>query len=139
MSADIRWKQRFDNFSRAYILLSTAFEGRNIEDFDELQKEGLIQRFQYTFELTWKTLKDYLEYETVPIDVISPRNVIKEAADSNLLELMGVDGEILFDMLQTRNLLSHTYDFTFFESALEKIENNYLSEIAGIYAFLKEK
>jgi hypothetical protein len=60
MNPDIRWKQRFQNFDRAYALLSEALE-RKPEALSLLEKEGVIQRFEYTFELAWKTLKDYLE------------------------------------------------------------------------------
>jgi Nucleotidyltransferase substrate binding protein like len=62
MSADIRWHQRFQNFERGFILLRSALEGRGIEESSDLELEGLIQRFEYTFELAWKTLKDYLEH-----------------------------------------------------------------------------
>ena len=56
---DIRWQQRFNNFKKAFIQLKEAVE---IEHYSSLEKEGLIQRFEYTYELAWKTLKDFLEY-----------------------------------------------------------------------------
>ncbi|MDR2546600.1 MAG: nucleotidyltransferase substrate binding protein [Lachnospiraceae bacterium] len=136
---DIRWQQRFDNFSKAYTLLRSALEEKEIDDFDDLQKEGLIQRFEYTFELLWKTMKDYLQNEKVDIEIISPKNVIKAAASSNLLEKMDVDGEILLDMHEKRNLMSHTYDITKFNATLIKLKNEYLPEIIKVYEYFSVK
>jgi nucleotidyltransferase substrate binding protein (TIGR01987 family) len=136
---DIRWVQRFANFTKAYTLLRSALEDKEIDDFDDLQKEGLIQRFEYTFELLWKTVKDFLENEKVDIEIISPKNVIKAAASSNLLERMDADGEILLDMLEKRNLMSHTYDMSKFTETLVKLKNVYLPEIDKMYDYLVGK
>jgi len=136
---DIRWVQRFENFSKAYTLLSTVLDGKEIDTFDDLQKEGFIQRFEYTFELLWKTLKDFLENEAVNIGIISPKSVIKAAASSNLLEIIGVEGELLLDMLEKRNLMSHTYDTAKFEETLVKVKNEYLLEMYKIYEYLLAK
>ncbi|MEB3169032.1 MAG: nucleotidyltransferase substrate binding protein [Synechococcaceae cyanobacterium] len=59
-NADIRWKQRFQNFDRAFVLLRDAMENGPAA-LNQLEKEGVIQRFEYCFELAWKTIKDYLE------------------------------------------------------------------------------
>jgi len=136
---DIRWIQRFENFSKAYTLLYTALADKEIKDFDDLQKEGLVQRFEYTFELLWKTLKDFLDNENVYIEIISPKNVIKAAASSNLLERTGADGEILLDMLEKRNLMSHTYDIAKFEETLIKLKTIYLPEISKVHNYLMAK
>ena len=83
MSADIRWQQRFHNFDRAFVLLREALE-RKPEALSMLEKEGVVQRFEYTFELAWKTLKDYLEASGLVISPVTPRQVIKEAFVSSL-------------------------------------------------------
>ena len=62
MEENIRWKQRFNHFEKAFNLLKSVFEDRKIEELSLLEKEGVVQRFEYTYELVWKTLKDYLEY-----------------------------------------------------------------------------
>jgi nucleotidyltransferase substrate binding protein (TIGR01987 family) len=130
-----RWQQRFSNFTKSFKLLYSASDGKQIDDFDDLQQEGLVQRFQYNFELLWKTLKDYLEYQDVQIEIISPKNVIKVAAASNLLELIGINGEILLDMANSRNLLSHTYDGNEFKKILIKIKKEYLPEMKKIHDY----
>lgn len=78
MTLDIRWKQRFQNFDRAIALLGEPIE-RGIETLSALEKEGMIQRFEFALELAWKTLKDYMEHEGSVIVPITPRNVFKEA------------------------------------------------------------
>jgi len=133
---EIRWKQRFKHFVKAFTLLRSALEDKEIDDFDDLQQEGLVQRFEYTFELLWKTLKDYLDNEEVDIGLISPKNVIKAAGKSTLLERIGADGEILLDMHTTRNLLSHTYDVKNFRESLIKLKRDYLPQIDLIYEYL---
>ena len=67
MSKNIRWKQRFENFERAFMLLKEAFE-KGIAEMSDLEKEGVVQRFEYTFELAWKTLKDYLIHSGILFD-----------------------------------------------------------------------
>jgi nucleotidyltransferase substrate binding protein (TIGR01987 family) len=76
--------------------------------------EGLIQRFEYTFELAWKTLKDYLEHSGIVLPQITPKAVLKAAFAAKLIE----DGQIWMDMLSHRNLRSHTYDCEKFEEAV---------------------
>ena len=136
---DIRWEQRFNNFSRVFTLLYNELGKKEIDSFDQLQQEGLIQRFEYTFELLWKTLKDYLEHEGAEIDIISPKNVFKTAAETYLLERMDVDGEILIKMLYSRNQLSHIYDFEKFKAILAQIKIEYLMQIEKIHIFLSNK
>ncbi|MDR0328972.1 MAG: nucleotidyltransferase substrate binding protein [Planctomycetaceae bacterium] len=80
---DIRWKQRFQNFRRAFGLLREAVEGRNIDEYSDLEQEGIIQRFEYTFELGWKTFKDYLEFKGIAPSEMTPRQVIIPLPDRN--------------------------------------------------------
>jgi nucleotidyltransferase substrate binding protein (TIGR01987 family) len=134
MNPDIRWKQRFHNFSRALTLLREALE-RQPENLTLLEKEGVIQRFEYTFELAWKTLKDYLEAGGLVITPVTPRQVIKEAFAAKVIS----DGEAWIRMLDNRNLLSHTYDSSVFEQAVPAIARHYLPAMEKLYIFLTEK
>jgi len=133
MTEDIRWKQRFQNFEGAYKLLDEAMAGGSGE-LSDLEKEGVVQRFEYTFELAWKTLRDYLENSGLVIAPITPRNVIKEAHAAKFLS----KGQIWIDMLDHRNLLSHTYDQGEFERAIVQLESTYLPAIRALYERLKE-
>ncbi len=129
MSEDIRWKQRFQNFDRAFVLLREALEG--VRPLSMLEKEGVIQRFEYTYELAWKTLKDYLEASGVVITPVTPRQVIKEAFAAKVIS----DGEVWINMLDNRNLLSHTYDFSVFDEAVKAIAKHYLPAMEKLHGF----
>ena len=98
---DIRWKQRFQNFDRAFVLLRDALEN-GPETLNQLEKEGVIQRFEFSFELAWKTLKDFMEQDGFVFATITPRQVLKDAFVAKILP----DGQVWIDMLDHRNLLS---------------------------------
>lgn len=132
---EIRWKQRFQNFSRAYALLNSVLEENNIDDLSNLEQEGVIQRFEYTYELAWKTLKDYLEYNGANISEITARNVFKEAYSSGIIE----NADVFIDMMFSRNLLSHTYDFNKFRDILSKVKKDYLPVLSDLYLFFVDR
>ena len=134
MNPDIRWKQRFQNFDRAYVLLRQALEQGPVP-LNQLEKEGVIQRFEYSFELAWKTIKDYLEQSGLVISPVTPRQVIKDAFAAKVLS----DGQVWIEMLDHRNLLSHTYDFAIFEKAVEAIAARYLPAMEQIHEFLMQE
>lgn len=127
---DVRWKQRFDNFDRAFVLLREVQE-RGFDTLTQLEKEGAIQRFEFAYELAWKTLKDYLEEQGIVIKPITPRNVIKQAFAAKILD----DAQIWLDILIHRNLLSHKYDFKTFEEALRKVDEHYFSAFDRLHEF----
>ncbi len=136
MSENIRWKQRFKNFEKAFNLLKTVFEEKEIEELSLLEQEGVIQRFEYTYELACKTLKDYLEYNGSLNNIdISPRNIFKEAYSAKIIKSQ----DDFIDMMLSRNLLSHTYDFIKFKEIIIKIENNYLKILNELYSFFLVK
>jgi nucleotidyltransferase substrate binding protein (TIGR01987 family) len=101
-NTDIRWQQRFQNFSTAMHHLDNALA---IPEPDFLQKAGIIQFFEMSFELAWNLVKDYLEDEGFA-DVKSPRSALKKAFEVGLLS----DGHLWMEMLANRNLTAHTYD-----------------------------
>lgn len=131
---DIRWKQRFQNFSRAFLLLRQAVE-RDFTQFDDLQKEGTIQRFEYTFELAWKTLKDIMEYDGHIFERISPNFIIKDAFQNKYID----DADVWLKMAQDRNLLSHTYNFDTFENVLLNIKEMYYPAFDDFYMSLIDR
>ena len=134
MTQEIRWKYRFLNFSRAYSLLREALE-TDIEELNQLEREGIIQRFEYTFELGWQLLKDRMENDGVVISPVTPRNVIREAVAAGMIN----DGETWVDMLIDRNKMAHTYNFSTFESVILNIQGRYLSILNDIYQRLAEE
>lgn len=130
MTADVRWRQRAQNFARAVALLSDALKD-GPGALNELEKEGAVQRFEYTVELAWKTLKDYLEHDGVQLTSVTPKSVIKAAFAARLIP----DGQLWIDVLEQRNLLSHTYDQSLLGEGLTKIHERYLPAIEQLQTF----
>ena len=107
MTHDIRWKQRFDNFQRALHQLTLAMDLKALRPLSELEQQGLIQVFEFTHELAWNVLKDYLEMEGIQ-GLVGSRSTAREAFKRGLV----LDGEAWMDMIEKRNLSSHTYNLT---------------------------
>ena len=128
MAEEVRWRYRIRNFSRAYALLSEALD-QEVAELNELEREGAIQRFEYTFQLAWLTLKDRLEYGGIVFIEVTPRYVIQQAFAAKLID----DAEVWIDMLVDRNLMSHTYDFARFEEVLGSVRNRYLAVLGDLY------
>ena len=105
MTEDIRWKQRFDNFNRALHQLTLAVELSRQRPLSDLEKQGVIQAFEFVHELAWNVLKDFLEYEGIQ-GIVGSRSAVREAFKRGLIE----DGETWMDMIEKRNLSSHTYN-----------------------------
>lgn len=127
---DVRWKQRFQNFEKSYKLLNKYSTKENIT---ELERAGIIHLFEMSFELAWKVLKDYLEYEE--FEVKSPRQTIKQAFQIELIE----NGHVWIDVLADRNLTTHTYNEQLAKELIEDIIRVYLPELDKMYEkLLKE-
>jgi nucleotidyltransferase substrate binding protein (TIGR01987 family) len=105
LTHDIRWKQRFDNFQRALRQLTLAVQLKQQRPLSDLEQQGLIQRFEFTHELAWNVLKDYLEMEGIQ-GLVGSRSTVREAFNRGLVN----DGEVWMDMIEKRNLSSHTYN-----------------------------
>ena len=131
---DIRWKERFQNFDRAFVLLRQSMENGPAA-LNQLEKEGVIQRFEYCFELAWKTLKDYLEESGISFATVTPRQVLKDAFAAKVI----ADGHVWIDMLDHRNLLSHTYNCASFEKAVEALAARYLPAMEALHEFLHQE
>ena len=128
---EIRWRYRFANFSRAFSLLREALEN-GANGLSDLEREGVVQRFEYTFELAWNTLKDRMEYDGLILPSVTPRAVIRQAFQAKLI----ADGDVWIDMLNDRNLMSHRYDFATFRRVVNDVERRYLPILADMHARL---
>ncbi|MEN8146158.1 MAG: nucleotidyltransferase substrate binding protein [Campylobacterota bacterium] len=126
----IRWKQRFENFSKSLNHLADAVE---IEHMSEIEKAGMIQFFEVSFELAWKVLKDYLEAEG--FNVKSPRESIKQAFQVELIN----DGTTWLDALEKRNLSAHTYDENILEELQELIRHSYFPVMFSLQQKLQKE
>ena len=143
---DIRWEQRFSNFTKAMDKLRQSvayihenFEVDNNEDtedgvLDEMIKEGLIQRFEYTHELAWNVMKDYAEHQGNTM-VGGSRDASREALQLQLI----ADGEIWMDMIASRNKTSHTYNEETANEIYSKILKEYYPAFEKFRNTMEEK
>lgn len=114
---DIRWKQRFQNFEKALFQLTKFIEKGEL---NELEEQGLIQSFEYTHELAWNVMKDFLIFEGIQ-NIVGSRSATREAFNKNLFE----EGQIWMDMIESRNESVHTYNEETAEKIAHKIKEIY--------------
>jgi nucleotidyltransferase substrate binding protein (TIGR01987 family) len=125
-----RWIQRLQNLNKALVRLDRACDQ---DVYSELEVAGLVQTFEFTFELCWKTLKDKLNYEGY--DANSPREVFLKAAEMGLL----TDHALWLEALESRNIFSHAYDNEIAEQAIELIKEKFTPVIRVCVARLNEQ
>jgi nucleotidyltransferase substrate binding protein (TIGR01987 family) len=128
MEQDIRWKQRFQNFEKAFLFFKAAV---NKGSYSPIEIGGLVQAFEFTFELGWKTVKDYLYQQG--IETQFPREAVKEGFNTKII----IDGHTWMHMLEKRNELSHTYNEQVANQAVEIIRHQYYPAIEQVYHFFK--
>ncbi len=114
---DVRSQQRFENFKKALVLFESAIKPQ----MSRLEEEGAIQRFEYTFELAWKTLQDVL-FERGYEDIRGPRPVIEQAFQDGIIS----NGPMWLQMLKARNETTHLYEESIFNSIIEKVKTSFL-------------
>ncbi|WP_440615520.1 HI0074 family nucleotidyltransferase substrate-binding subunit [Cysteiniphilum sp. 6C5] len=130
----LRWKLRFENFSKAYHVLQRRVTEYQQHQDSEAYQMALIQGFEIIIELSWKVLKDYLENEGFQ-EVSTPKTVIRQAYQSNIID----QGELWLEALQLRNLASHTYDETTTKIMLTFIVDKYLKLVTQLYQTLESQ
>lgn len=120
MEADIRWIQRYDNYKRAFSQLKSAVDLASERPLSDLEKQGLIQSFDFTHELSWKMLKDFLE-ERGNLGIYGSKDAVREAFNYGLIE----NGDVWMDMIRSRKLTSHTYN--------EKMAEEIINSVCGFF------
>ena len=146
-----RWHYRFLNYSRAFVLLRQAVErvgdgqdGSSDASADaqlpssiasQLEREGTITRFTYTWELAWKVLKDYLEAQGIVLPTITPTAVIKSAFAAGII----ADAEVWLRALDARNKMAHTYNFDTFQAVLISLNREYLAALDTLHTEMMER
>lgn len=117
---DIRWLQRLNNFRKALSRFNDATNTARERLLSDLEKQGMIQAFEYTYELAWKLLQDYLRWQGAD-HLTGSRDVTREAFSAGLI----TEGEAWMRMLQDRNLTSHSYNEETANAILANIQSHY--------------
>ncbi|RLD37787.1 MAG: nucleotidyltransferase [Bacteroidetes bacterium] len=128
---DIRWLQRFINFNKAFKQLERFVKRENL---NEMEAQGLIKAFEYTYELSWKTLQDLLK-EKGYADILGPKPVIKQSFQDGYIS----EGEGWMRMHASRNLTSHTYDEDTADEIIEKVRIEYFDLLKNLKNRLEEE
>ena len=122
---DVRWHQRLQSFDNALVLLSEGTRLAGERELSLLEKQGLIQAFEFTHELAWNVLKDYLESQGLQ-GVVGSRGATREAFKNGLIS----DGEVWMDMIKSRNQTSHTYNEETANQITEDILTRYCAQFS---------
>jgi nucleotidyltransferase substrate binding protein (TIGR01987 family) len=131
---DIRWIQRYSNYSKALGQLSRFIEKKEL---NELEKQGLIQAFEYTYELAWNTIKDYFE-DQGETGIHGSRDAFRLAFRRGLIE----NGQAWMDMIKSRTLTTHTYNQEVADAIADAVFNTYYPEFIRLektFQTLKDK
>ncbi|AFL98137.1 nucleotidyltransferase substrate binding protein [Ornithobacterium rhinotracheale] len=129
-NTDIRWIQRLDNYNKALSKLTDAVQLDQTKTLSELEKQGLIQSFEYTHELAWKVMKDYFTFQG-NTEITGSRDATRQAFKANLIE----DGDNWLKMIHNRNLTSHTYN----EETSEEIYENIVTIFYPLFVLFQKK
>ena len=126
---DIRWQQRFKNYQKALAQLRKFISKGELS---ELEEQGLIKAFEYTYELAWTTLKDFLEYQG-HAGIYGSRDAIRKAFELNLVQ----DGQGWMDMLESRNKTSHTYNEEIAQEICQAVQIRYFNHLEQLEETMK--
>jgi nucleotidyltransferase substrate binding protein (TIGR01987 family) len=118
---DIRWIQRFENYQQALDSLREAGQLARQRKLSRLEQQGLIQAFEFTHELAWNTLKDFLAARNHPSRVYGSRDATREAFAADLID----NGAVWMKMLDSRNATTHTY--------AEPVANRIAEDVVALY------
>lgn len=131
MEENLRWKERFQSYCRALLQLESALQQKQ---FTVLEKDGVIKRFEFTFELAWKTLQDKL-YNEGYVGIKGPKPVIKQAFNNGIIK----DGQAWIDMLTDRNNSTHLYDESAAVHIFDRIQITYFQLLQELKSQLKNE
>lgn len=130
---DIRWIQRYNNFNKAFAQLKEAVALAEQRKLSQLEEQGLIQAFEYTHELAWNTLKNFLEDRGVK-NVYGSRDATREAFKIGLIE----NGETWMEMIDSRNQTTHTYNQETVAKIVSAVTHSYFAEFEELQTRMKK-
>lgn len=126
--------QKVENYQNALKRLEEAIARYQTAPNDTLYRDGLIQRFEFTFELAWKSLKEYMEDQGMVMTIVSPRSVLKEAYAAGMID----NPDIWNEAVDSRNLMSHIYDEETAISIANRVSSEFIIPLTSLAEFYKE-
>ena len=134
---DIRWQQRYSNYKKALSNLMEAIELMSQRPLTNLEKQGVVQAFEFTHELSWKMIKDFFESQGNVV-IYGSKDATREAFKFGLIK----DGDVWMRMIKSRNITSHTYDEKTVDEIVESVYGEYYQaflELDGTFSDLKQR
>jgi nucleotidyltransferase substrate binding protein (TIGR01987 family) len=119
---EIRWHQRLSNYTKALSQLASAVELSRTRALSELEMQGMIQAFEFTHELSWNVMKDYLNDQDGGLSLGGSKDATRLAFARGLIS----NGEVWMEMIKNRNLSLHTYDHQTVLSIVSRVTDSYL-------------
>lgn len=133
MTQDIRWQQRLLNYNKAFEQLESAVTLSEQRELSDLEKQGLIQAFEFTHELAWNCLKDFLEFKGQS-GIYGSKDATRKAFELEIID----NGDIWMDMIQSRNRTSHTYNQKVMQEIIDVITADYCSAFKQLAQKMEE-
>lgn len=128
-----RWEQRLESYHKALSRLAEIVNASKLRALNDFERDGLVQRFELTHELSWKLMKAYAEYQGYD-GIGGSRDATRKAFEMNLIP----DGQIWMDMIKSRNDISHNYDDEIATDVVDNILNVFYLELVSFYCKMNE-
>lgn len=131
MESDVRWKQRFQNFCKVFSRFSSAVDLANSRPLSDLERQGLIQSFEFTQELSWKVMKDFFEYRGTSPEIIGSKDAVRRAFSAGIIQ----DGDVWMGMIASRNISSYACN----DETAQQIASKSVALYCASFRQLKER
>lgn len=128
-----RWEQKLNSYRKALIRLAEVVNVMEVRQLNDFEADGLIQRFEFTFELAWKLMKSYAEYQGTDKEIMGSRDAIRWAFENKLIS----DSDVWMEMIKRRNDTSHTYDEDTAADVVLRVKDSYFQAFVDFYNKMK--
>ena len=128
-----RWEQKLNSYRKALGRLAEVVNVMKARQLNDFEADGLIQRFEFTFELAWKLMKSYADYQGTDKEIMGSRDAIRWAFENKLIE----DSDVWMEMIKRRNDTSHNYDEDTAADVVVRVKDAYLQAFVGFYDKMK--
>ena len=128
-----RWEQKLNSYRKALRRLAEVVNVAKIRQLNDFEADGMIQRFEFTFELAWKLMKSYAEYQGTDKEIMGSRDAIRWAFENKLI----ADSNVWMEMVKRRNDTSHTYDEDTASEVVLRIKDSYYQAFMEFYDKMK--
>ena len=124
-----RWEQKLNSYRKALSRLAEVINVMKVRQLNDFEADGLIQRFEFTFELAWKLMKSYADYQGTDKEIMGSRDAVRWAFENKLIE----DSDVWMEMIKRRNDTSHNYDEDTAADVIVRVKDVYFQAFVYFY------